>query len=129
MSFSKRQTYQRGINSEKWAALWLQLKGYKILERRYKTSVGEIDLIASKNNVIVFVEVKARPTADLALESITHSMKKRISNTAQYYIGHHNVTDSDFRFDVIAVTPFRQHDFLKSRFFIHHLDNAWETGA
>jgi putative endonuclease len=120
----KAQTYDKGIEAEKAAANWLRLKGYKILENRYKTKFGEIDLIVSKNNVIAFVEVKARVDKATALESITPKMQRRITQTAMYYISQNNVGDCDFRFDVITVFP----TFLgMSR--IEHLDNAWEASA
>ena len=125
----KKKTYQRGVWSEKLAALWLRLKGYKILERRYKTKVGEIDIIARRQNTIIFVEVKARPTIAQALESITPTMKRRIGNTAKYYVSHNDVVDCDLRFDFVAVTPFKIKNIIKGRFFIHHLDNTWEQEA
>jgi putative endonuclease len=128
-SISRQKTYQRGVISEKLAAIWLQLKGYKILERRYKTKLGEIDLIARHQNTIIFIEVKARPTVDLALESITSSMRRRIENTARYYIGHNDVAMCDMRFDVVTVIPFRWRNIIAARFFIHHLDNAWALEA
>jgi putative endonuclease len=126
---AKQKTYQRGIISEKIAAFWLRLKGYKILERRYKTKLGEIDLIARHQNTIIFIEVKARPTMALALESITPTMKRRIENTARYYIAHHDVEGCDMRFDVVAVMPLKLADIKQGQFFIHHLDNAWVLEA
>lgn len=67
----KQKTYQRGLHAETVAVWFLRLKGYKILVRRYKTKVGEIDIIARRGNKIIFTEVKARPSIDIALESIT----------------------------------------------------------
>jgi putative endonuclease len=125
----KRQTYDRGLFSEKCASIWLLLKGYRILEQRYKTKVGEVDLIVSKNKTIAFVEVKARPTKEQALESITPQMRHRIARTAEYYMSHNDVADYDFRFDVVAVMPFSFRNIIGGQFFIHHLDNAWERGA
>ncbi len=108
----------------------MQLKGYKILERRYKTRVGEIDLIARRNNMIIFVEVKARKIREEALESITPKMKLRIVNTARYYLAH-NIADGDvqFRFDVVAIMPATLSHMKQGQFFIHHLDNAWSATA
>lgn len=126
---SKVKTYQRGMRAEKLAALWLRLKGYKILEQRYKTAVGEIDLIVSKNNLIAFVEVKTRPTINESLESITPKMKSRITRTAQHYLSQNNHATLNLRFDVVAVTPFKIKRILYKPFFIHHLDNAWASSA
>lgn len=120
----KLKTYDRGVKAEGVAALWLQAKGYKILLRRYKTPVGEIDLIVQKDNIIAFVEVKARATKTQALESLTPTMRRRIENAASYYIAHHDVGNSDFRFDlmILGTSSF-------APFFIQHLDNAWVQGA
>lgn len=116
----KEKTYDQGIKAEKTAARYLALKGYKILEQRYKTPYGEIDLIAQKKDLVAFIEVKARKTNRDALESITPKMKKRISDAALYYISHNSDNNCgenrDYRFDLMTVTP---------PFFVHHLDNAW----
>jgi putative endonuclease len=112
----KQKTYELGLKAEKMAAGYLTLKGYKVLEERYKTPYGEIDLIAQKKNLIAFIEVKARQTKEQALESITPRMKKRISQAALFYISQNDVPAMDYRFDLMAVTiPFS----------IDHLKNAW----
>jgi len=120
----KAKTYDKGVKAERAAANWLKLKGYKILEMRYKTKFGEIDLIISKNNLIAFVEVKARKDNATALESITPKMRLRITQSAQYYISQNDVSEYDFRFDVVTVSP----SFL-GMVTIEHLDNAWEASA
>ena len=116
----KKETYDKGVRAEKSAANWLRLKGYKILEERYKTQYGEIDLVIQKKNMIAFVEVKARKTRAQGLESITPRMQQRITQAAQYYISQHDVGMNDFRFDVVTVTP-----ALLGMVTIEHLDNAW----
>lgn len=116
----KEKTYDWGLKAEKMAAGYLKLKGYKILQERYKTPYGEIDLIAQKKNMIAFIEVKARKTNRDALESITPKMKKRIADAALYYISQNQTDDMDLRFDLITVTP---------PFSVHHLDNAWTVDA
>ena len=55
-----KKTYQFGLFAEKIAILLLRLKGYQILKWRYKSYYGEIDIVAKKSRVIIFVEVKAR---------------------------------------------------------------------
>ena len=107
--------------------MWLRLKGYKIIELRHKTLVGEIDIIARKRNMIVFVEVKARPTMAQAMESITPRMKQRIEMAAVHYMSKNFPKDFDMRFDVVAVLPARFQDISRGRLFIHHLDNAWQA--
>lgn len=124
MEKHKAKTYDKGVKAEWAAANWLKLKGYRILETRYKTKFGEIDLIISKNNLIAFVEVKARKDNATALESITPKMRHRITQAAEFYISQHDVSNYDFRFDVVSVST----GFL-GMVTIQHLDNAWIAGA
>lgn len=87
------------------------------MAQRYKTPVGEIDLIVHKKGMLVFVEVKARKTLEEAAQSITKRMQGRITRAGQYYISQNpHWGDKEIRFDVITVSP---------PFFIRHLDNAW----
>lgn len=120
-AFKQKTTYRRGLWAEFIAAWFLRLQGYRILATRYKTPVGEVDLIARKQNTLVFVEVKARKTAEAALEAVTPTMKRRIIRAAQTYIAYYpDYADYDMRFDVIGVSP---------PFSIQHLDNVWESTA
>ena len=110
-------SYQLGLRSEAIALWFLRFKGYRVLEQRYKTSVGEIDIVVRKKKTIVFVEVKARDSIAGAMESITPRMKKRITRAAEFFISQNpQLSDYEMRFDLIAFAPF---------FKIHHLDNAW----
>jgi putative endonuclease len=92
--------FQRGLSAESRAALLLIAKAYRILERRWKTPFGEIDIIARRRGVVVFVEVKARASVDEAVEAVTDRTKRRVIGAAdpQYANG-------GMRFDVIVVTP------------------------
>lgn len=117
---AKTKAYRDGLWAEHAAAFFLRLKGYRILARRYKTPVGEIDLIARKKNVIAMVEVKERQSVDAALFSLTRRMRQRIERAAMYYMASATTPTCDIRFDLIAVAlPFS----------IRHLDNAWRPGA
>lgn len=78
--------YRRGAFAEKLTSVLLRLKGYRILETRFRGPIGEIDIIALKNNVVVFLEVKARQNLDDAKYSITSQMKTRIQKAAQFYL-------------------------------------------
>lgn len=119
MAKDRFRTYRYGVWAEYAAAFYLILKGYRILAMRYKTPVGEIDIVAGRKNILVFTEVKARPTYRQGLESITPRMKKRITKAASYYLTQSaRDTDPEVRFDVIAFSP---------PFFIRHLDNAWSS--
>ena len=71
-----RNAHKQGHFAETKAALFLRLKGYRVVERNFKpprgTGAGEIDLIVKKGNVLVFVEVKLRQTETAAAESVSH---------------------------------------------------------
>lgn len=122
MSFNSLESnsYDQGIWAETIAAMYLCLKGYKILERRYKTKVGEIDIIARHKNTVVFIEVKSRPSYDQALEAVLPQARRRIERTAEHFLAASPVyAGFNLRFDVLAVT---------GAFSVQHLDNAWQTG-
>ncbi len=82
----KKQTYKFGIFAEKISILFLRLKGYKILAWRYKTKVGEIDIIAKKSNIIAIIEVKARAKKTLIEEIIRQKQINRIKRAAELFI-------------------------------------------
>ncbi len=95
-----------GLSAESKAALLLLAKGYRILARRFKTPVGEIDIIARRRGVLVFVEVKARDTLDAAAEAVTPRQQARIVDAAQYWLAAHpDAVARPFRFDVVLVAP------------------------
>ena len=93
-----------GGTAEQQAADFLQRRGYAILERNYKCRLGEIDLVASDRDSLVFVEVRMRNGAAFgsALESITPHKKKRIIAAAKYYLMELG-REPYCRFDVIAI--------------------------
>jgi hypothetical protein len=67
----RRAAYRRGHASESLAAWRLRLVGYRILARRYRTKMGEIDLVARRGCVIAFIEVKYRNELVAGLEAVT----------------------------------------------------------
>ncbi|HEY0147008.1 MAG TPA: YraN family protein [Methylovirgula sp.] len=75
-----------GRRAENWAALYLRLKGYRILARGYCVRGGEIDLIARRGSNIVFVEVKYRPTLIAAMTAIDTWKRQRVSRTARVWL-------------------------------------------
>jgi putative endonuclease len=98
----------RGRRGETAAALWLALKGYRVLDRRVRTPVGEIDLVARKGALIAFVEVKARRTREEAAFAITPAAQARIARAAQIWLARHPwAAGLALRFDLIAITPRR----------------------
>ncbi len=108
MTYKRRQAYRRGHQAEWLAAIMLQLKGYRIAARRYKTPVGEVDLIARKKDLIVFVEVKARSSHQTALDSVNTTTQRRIDAAAMWWLGRQpDAGQLNWRFDVITVAPRR----------------------
>ena len=113
----KVKAYKRGLWAEYLAALYLIFCGYRILKMRYKTQVGEIDIIALKKHTLVFVEVKSRRNIVDALESVNVRTRKRIEKAARYFLMCDSVyNDFEMRFDVIV---------FDGGFNFKHLDNAW----
>jgi putative endonuclease len=95
--------YQTGLRAEKLAALYLRCKGYRILGRRYKTPVGEIDLIARRGRIVVFVEVKARKTLEDSAHAIQPQQIGRMRRAAEHYMMMCGDSGMACRFDAIFV--------------------------
>lgn len=90
-----------GHQSELLVADHLRHQGFKILELNYKKFFGEIDIIAQKKDLIVFVEVKARRNSQISMHELVRPSKQhKIIMVAQSYIGLHNLHDKVCRFDV-----------------------------
>lgn len=95
-----------GRRGETLAALYLQLKFYRIVARRVRTPVGEIDLIARRFGVTVFVEVKSRRRAGTEQEALAAVNRRRIVRAAEYYVAlHPRLAATTLRFDVIFLAP------------------------
>lgn len=104
----KLAAYRRGHRGEWLAALALSLKGYRILARRYRTPAGEIDLIARRGNLVIMVEVKARPTLLAAMEAVTYTAERRIEAAADLWLSRRaDYAKLSVRFDLVAILPRR----------------------
>jgi len=104
----KLRHYRRGHRGEWLAALALMLKGYRVLARRYRTKLGEIDLIARRGDLVLIVEVKVRPTLAEAMEAVRRLNERRIEAAADLWLARQ--TDHArlaLRFDMVAVMPRR----------------------
>lgn len=100
--------HRRGHRGEWWAALALRLKGYRILARRYRTKLGEIDLIARRGDLVLIVEVKVRPTLAEAMEAISRLSARRIEGAADLWlVRQRDYARLSLRFDMVAVLPRR----------------------
>ncbi|MGL6063795.1 MAG: YraN family protein [Fusobacteriaceae bacterium] len=94
---------EKGYFYEEKAAELLKNKNYILLEKNYYSKKGEIDLIAKKNNLIVFIEVKYRSSGNFgtAFEAVGKWKLKRMYKTAQKYIQSKNYKELNYRFDLI----------------------------
>jgi putative endonuclease len=112
-----RQRAERcGRRAESIAAWWLRLRGWRILARRARTPLGEVDLIARRGSILAFIEVKARSSleqADLALDE--HRLR-RVAAAAEALAPRYARSGDDLRIDAIFVVPGR---------FPRHLANVW----
>ena len=107
-SKARIKAYRGGHRGEALAALFLRCKLYRIIQRRYKTPVGEIDLIAERFGTTVFVEVKARSKAASEAETLEGVNQSRIIRAAQYWLARHpSRAATSLRFDIIFLTPGR----------------------
>ena len=112
-----------GERGENVAAKFLRNQGYKILERNYRTSVGEIDIIARDGKVLVFVEVKTRAYDDPTPEDQINNVKQhQNTKAAKMYLGRFGQPQPPARFDVVAVVwPMGQPPIIR------HTTDAFEA--
>jgi putative endonuclease len=104
----RRKAYRRGHRGEWLAAAALMAKGFRILARRYRTRLGEIDLIARRGDLVLIVEVKARRTLQEAMEAIARSSERRIEGAADLWLSRQpDHGRLSIRFDMVAVLPWR----------------------
>lgn len=102
----RRRAERQGLWAERLAEILLRLKGYRILDRRYRTKVGEIDLIARRGKRLAFVEVKRRKSQDEALDAITPKLRGRVRRAAELWQQRYDKAGRwQPAFDVIVVLP------------------------
>jgi putative endonuclease len=117
-SNEKRQAaFKLGVSAEGRAALLLAAKGYRELARRWRSPVGEVDLVVRRGKTLVFVEVKARPRVDDAAWSVLARQKRRIVAAAEAWLAAHpEHAGYDIRFDAVLVAPGRLPQHLVAAF-------------
>lgn len=110
---------EKGKLGEEIAFKYILSKGGKVIEKNYRTKMGEIDLIARLNGELVFVEVKSRSNINYGYpsESVNYKKKRKISNVAKYYILENSLENLSIRFDVIEIY------FNEKK--INHIENAF----
>lgn len=102
----RQAAFRVGISAESRAAAFLIAKGFRILARRWRSPLGEIDIVARRRRLLVFVEVKARSNLEAAAESVNPRQRRRIAAAAEVWLAANpDETISDCRFDAILVAP------------------------
>ena len=115
-----------GRRGEELACAELEKRGYVIVDRRFRTRCGEIDIVARDAGVLVFVEVKARSSSNFGtpLESVTRQKQQRLSRMAASYLCLKRLTNVACRFDVVSILE--QHgtpaiELVRGAFDMHSL--------
>jgi len=125
MTFARIESGKRGEDA---AVSCLRRNGYKIIERNYRTKLGEIDIIADYKGCICFVEVRAKNNMAFGFPEETILKKKQlsVSKAALIYIKKFKLENKSCRFDVVSVegvdSPGPEVKLIKNAF---ELDNRW----
>ena len=115
----RQVAFKLGLSAESLAAALLIAKGFRIAARRFRSPVGEIDIVAKRGALLIFVEVKARPALDDAAWAVTERQKRRIASAAEAWLAAHpDDAMCDMRFDAVLVAP---------RSLPRHISGAFET--
>ena len=102
----RQVAFRLGLSAESRAAAYLIAKGYRIVARRWRSPVGEIDIVARRRSTLVFVEVKARASLDDAAEAVVPRQRRRIIGAAEAWLAAHpDDANCDMRFDAMLVAP------------------------
>jgi len=113
------KAYRRGLFAETVTALLLRLKGYAIVARRYKTPVGEIDLVALRGKRLAFIEVKRRKTKEDAAWTLPARQRRRIIRAAQYWLAAHpDFAGHELAFDVVLAAPWAWPRYIENAFSV-----------
>lgn len=116
MSRNRKASERKGRIAETGAAWWLRLKGWRILDRRVRTPVGEVDLIARRGSLIAFVEVKTRASGAALDLAIDERRLAPVAAAAELLAPRYAGPNDDIRIDVILIAPRRT---------LRHIENAW----
>lgn len=115
-----RPTSSLGKKGEEAVAAWLQQHGYTVLECNYRVRSGEVDVIACRDEVLAFVEVKTRTTHYFPTHLVVNKAKQnKVIRAALHYMVKNRISDKVIRFDIATVTP------ENGRFKVDYLPNAF----
>lgn len=124
MTYDRQRAQRRGRWSETLCVWHLRLRGWSILERGFSvgrgSGAGEVDIIARRGALLIFIEVKARADWGQAAEAVGDRQRRRITRAAEAYLAvHPDLANASIRFDAMLVTP--------GRWPVHLID-AWRAG-
>lgn len=107
MTTDKRQAaYRRGLDAEDTAVSLYEEAGYTLIGERIRTPAGEIDLIVSRGDLVVFIEVKQRRSLNAAAEAISPRQQRRITDAAAIWLSRNpSFASHAMRFDAVLITP------------------------
>jgi len=115
----RRAREHAGRRAEAIAAWWLRLRGFSVLAARWRTKVGEIDLVALRGDLVVFVEVKRRATLAAAAEAVTTTNRGRVVRAAEQYLARRpDLAGTTVRFDAVLLAPWSAP---------RHVEGAWDA--
>jgi putative endonuclease len=114
---SRREAEKRGRLAETWAAMYLRLKGWRILARRVRVPGGEVDIVARRGRILAFVEVKARPDAETAALALDRHRLRRVATAAERLAPRYMREGDDVRIDALFIVRGR---------LPRHLPNVWQ---
>ena len=112
-----------GITGEQIATTEMKQKGYQILENNYRCHIGEIDIVASNNEFLVFVEGKTRTEGKTKVDpliSITQKKRRKLKNLGMFYVRQKSIYNKQPRFDVIAIMLLKD-----KKHTLQHIENAF----
>lgn len=114
---NRQDAERRGRRGESIAAWYLWLRGWRILARRQRVGVGEVDLIARKGRMVAFIEVKWRASAAALDEAIDARRLRRVARAAEALAPRFAKAGDDVRIDVILLAPGQ---------WPRHMANVWQ---
>ncbi len=111
------RAYRFGLRAETVCVWWLRARGYRVLARRFKARVGEIDIIARRGRLLAMIEVKARKHGDMAQAVPSMRQRRRIARAAEAFVARSpRLAGCDIRFNLMVARPWR---------LPRHLADAW----
>lgn len=112
-----------GELGERIAARWLERKGWRIVYRRFRNGRRDIDIVAERDTMVAFVEVKARAGAEFGdpVEAVDHRKQRELVKSAHVWIDRHGRAEESYRFDVVGVL------MDGGRVLVKHVEDAFRV--